>query len=151
MFPLPIRVSLALGADLTADPASWTWTDITAHARPRISITRGRQDELGQTPPGSCRLRVNNAGGRFVARNPLGPWYPLLRRNCPLRVEVQVDGVWYTRFTGFISELPTTFVPGSTDTYVDLVASGVTRRLGQGVALRSAQYRAISRTAPLAY
>jgi len=151
MFPLPIRVSIALGADLTANPSTWTWTDITLHVRPRISITRGRQDELGQTPPGSCRLRVNNAGGRFVARNPLGPWYPLLRRNCPLRVEVQVAGVWYTRFSGFIAELPLTFVPGSTDTYVDLVAAGVTRRLGQGSALRSAQYRAISRTAPLAY
>ena len=151
MFPLPLRVSIAPGADLTADPATWTWTDITDYARRRVSISRGRPDETGQTPPASCRLRVNNAGGRFVARNPLGPWYPLLRRNCPLRVEVQVAGVWHVRFTGFIAELPVTFVPGSDDTYVELVASGVTRRLGQGAALRSAQYRAVSRTAPLAY
>lgn len=152
MFPLPLRVSIALGANLTADPATWTWTDITAYVRPRIQISRGRPDELGQTPPGSCRLRVNNSGGRFVVRNPMGPWYPLLRRGCPLRVEVQVNGVWFIRFTGFIAELPVTFVPGSVDTYVDLVASGITRRLGQGSGpVLSTPVRYIPTTSPVAY
>ncbi|GLZ62883.1 hypothetical protein [Micromonospora sp. NBRC 107095] len=152
MFPLPIRVRIALGADLTAAPSSWTWTDITDYARKKIAITRGKPDEASQAPPMSCRLRVNNAGGRFVARNPLGEWYPLLRRNTPLRVEVQVSGVWHVRFTGFIDELPPTFVPGSTDTYVDLVASGVTRRLGQGSApVQSAPARYIPTTNPVAY
>ena len=152
MFPLPIRVRIALGADLTANPSTWTWTDITAYARPRITITRGTPDESSQAPPMSCRLRLNNAGGRFVVRNPLGEWYPLLRRNTPLRVEVQVAGVWYTRSTTFIAELPTTFVPGSDDTYVDVVTSGITRRLGQGAAaLLSAPRRYIMSTSPLAY
>lgn len=150
-FPLRLRVSIAPGADLTADPATWPWTDITAYVRPRISINRGRPDESGQTPPGSCKIRADNAGGRFVARNPMGPWYPLLRRNCPLRTEAQVGGVWYTRSTTYIDELPVTFVAGSDDTYVDIVASGITRRLGQGMSLRSPQYRAISRSSPLAY
>jgi hypothetical protein len=90
-----VEVALALGADLTADPSTWSWTDVTAYAMLTdggVSITRGRSPEQTQTPPSSCTLRVNNADGRFARLNPLGAYYPQLRKNTPLRVRVGPAG-----------------------------------------------------------
>jgi hypothetical protein len=84
-------VELALGADLTAAPSSWSWTDITdyVHHPDGIAITRGRGDQLSQAPPASCSLTLQNQDGRFTPRNPTGAWYGTIGRNTPLRVLVR--------------------------------------------------------------
>jgi len=91
--PLAIAVEVALDADLTKHPGAWAWTDATAlglvRARDKVVITQGRQDTYSQVPPSQCRLTVDNTGGRWVARNPTGPWYGLIRRNTPIRVLVE--------------------------------------------------------------
>jgi hypothetical protein len=81
-------VEIALGADLTGTPTSWSWTDISSftHQPSGINIQRGRPDWFSQTPPARCNLTLINNGGRFVPRNPTGPYYGSLRRNTPLRV-----------------------------------------------------------------
>lgn len=90
-------VHIAPGAGPGADPSGLRWTDITQYARKKITITRGRPDEAGQTPPARCTLRLNNAGGRFVARNALAPWYPLLRKGTLLRARKRHARDTFTR------------------------------------------------------
>lgn len=84
-------VEIAPGADPAGDPADMTWIDISDRRRVRepIVIGVGQPDEFGQPPPSSCSMLLDNTGGPFVTRNPLGPWYPDLRRNTPLRVRVR--------------------------------------------------------------
>lgn len=86
-------IELALGADLTADPSSWSWTDVTpyVHQRSGITIQRGRSDWFGQTSPVRCSLTFINNGGRFTPRNPNGAYYGRLQRNTPLRVMFRPD------------------------------------------------------------
>lgn len=81
-------VELALGADLTGIPSTWSWTDISpyAHQPSGIVIQRGRPDWYSQTPPARCNLTLINNGGRFTPRNPTGPYHGSLGRNTPLRV-----------------------------------------------------------------
>jgi hypothetical protein len=81
-------VEIALGADLTGAPATWSWTDISdyVHQPAGIAITRGRNDRYSQTPPATCALTLINNGGRFVPRNPTGAFYGSIRKNTPLRV-----------------------------------------------------------------
>lgn len=89
---LGLIVELALGADLTAAPSTWSWTDISRYVRfaDGITITRGRQNEFSTAAPASAKLTLLN-DGRFVVRNPTGPYYGLISRNTPLRVMIRPD------------------------------------------------------------
>ncbi|MGH3323266.1 MAG: hypothetical protein ACRDOV_02405, partial [Streptomyces sp.] len=153
--PLSRRVELALGVDPSADPATWdgSWVDIThlVYARNPISIRGGRADQSSVAGPTRMTLTVNNRRGHLTRTNPLGPYYGRLRKNTPIRVSVEQDGDWNVRGTAFLSEaLPRRHTSGG-DPHIPLTADGPLRRLGQGKVLRSAMYRAITGTAPVAY
>lgn len=145
---LAIQVRIAPGADLTADPGTWSWQDITSRVRVgngnSIVIGRGGPDEFDTLRPGSCQLVVDNTDGDFVSRNPTGQWYPDLHRGTPLQVRVDPGTGYETRFTGEISELPTRWDISGNDTVAPITASGVLRRLNQGSVLRSALYRQLA-------
>lgn len=150
--PLTTKVELALGADLTADPSSWTWTDITSQVlhRDRIQVTRGRSNEQGQLEPSRASLTLKNTNGQFVPRNPNSPYYGQLRKNTPIRIQVNPGSGLVTRFTGFVSEWPPRWDTSGKDKYVQIQANGITRRLGQGATpLKSALYRAHHNADPL--
>lgn len=151
--PLTVEVSLALGADLT-DTSGWSFTDVTQYTRSTggITITRGRRDEQSEATPSTCLLTFDNTDGRFVPRNPLGPYYGQLVRNTPVRVRVDPGTGFVTRFTGFISQWPPRWDVSGNNNWVEIRADGVLRRLGQGRSpLRSALFRAIEAAAPVAY
>ncbi len=150
---LGIEVSLALGADLAADPATWSWTDITDYVRyaPGIEVTVGRRDETSESQPSQCRLTLDNTSGRFTPRNPSSPYYPNVRFNCPLRVRVDPGTGYATRFVGFVDEWPIRWDISGNDKTVDVTASGVLRRLNQARDNRSALFREIMRADPDAY
>ena len=86
-------VEIAPGATVTGSPNRYSWTDLTAlryvHEPAGVSIRRGRQDRFSEASADSCSLTLLNNGGRFVPRNPLGPWYGSLKRGTPLRVLMQ--------------------------------------------------------------
>lgn len=130
----PIDVYLALGADITADPSTWSWTtDITSYVHVReggIRITRGRQNEQSQSQPSSCTLLLNNRDGRFSRLNPLGAYYGQLTKNTPIRVRANPGGGLVTRFVGFVSEWPVRWDKSGNDVWVSVRADGVMRRLG---------------------
>jgi hypothetical protein len=139
--PLTARVEIALGADPAADPATWSWLDITQWVRYKdgINISRGRPDETGTVDPGRANLRLDNRDGRFSRRNPNSPYHGLLSKNTPIRIGVDAgSGVLY-RFHGFINEWPTRWADkNGSDTTVPIVAAGVLRRLGKEDILMSA-------------
>ena len=133
-----IEVSLALGADITADPSTWSWTDITGYCMVReggVTITRGRSDWQTSAQPSHCTLLLNNADGRFSRLNPGGAYYGQLSKNTPLRVRAcAAGGSLTTRFVGYVSEWPVRWDESESHYWVPVRADGVLRRLGQGTA-----------------
>lgn len=148
--PLRVKVEVALGADLTADPSTWGWTDVTSmvYTRDHLTITRGRPDESTVADASKLEFTADNRGGHWSSRNPNSPWYGLLRKGTPIRVFAE----GYPRYAGFISELPPRWDVSGNDRYAPIVAQGLLYRLAQGASPeRSALRRTIAAFDPIAY
>lgn len=147
-------LEIAPGADLTADPSTWQFFDITADLRQDsgVSITKGRSDEASQAQPSKMGLALNNPLGDYTPRRAMSTYYPYMRRDLPIRFSLDPGTGLVERFGGFVDTLtPGWDVSGRVPT-VTIAASGVLRRLGQGTApIKSPLYRAISQTSPLYY
>jgi hypothetical protein len=137
---LQIRVYLALGADVTAAPTSWLWTDITDYVRysPGITATTGRADESSTVGPGSGSLTFDNRDGRFSRRNPNSPYYGQLSRSTPILVTVDPGSGAYPLLRQYVNEWPARFDKSLTDFTVPIRTGGILRRLSQGEALSQA-------------
>lgn len=147
--PLDCIVQIALDADLTADPTTWSWTDITewVYEPSGVVISRGRQDEFSTAAPSQIRVTLVN-DGRFCPRNPTGAYFGSIHRNTPLRVRVNGGAGYVDRATGFVDAWPVTWADKSeTVSFAPVTASGLLRRLGQGGALRSPLYRSLAQAA----
>lgn len=74
----------------SSDLDDLAWTDITPYVEgdAPLSITRGRQDELGEVQPSQCQVTLDNSDGRFTPENTGSPYYPQVKRGRPLRVRV---------------------------------------------------------------
>jgi hypothetical protein len=137
---------------------SGAWHDLTAAGYCRmdddqygVAIERGRDDEASRPDPSVCRVMINNLDGRFSPRNPRSPLYGLIGRNTPLRVRVNNAGNIYVRFVGEVSNWPARWETSGLDVWVNIEASGITRRLGANAGvLRSAFRRAMDTYAGLA-
>lgn len=94
--PLGLRGELMLGG---------SWVDITKdiYTREPIRIVHGTANEGTQPDPASCSLLLNNAGGHYSPRNPLGRNYGLLLRNAPLRITVPAEESWLRLDGGHVS------------------------------------------------
>lgn len=92
---LDCEAAIALDADLSADPSTWAFTDITGYVRWRdgISVTTGRPDEASRVDAGHAEMRLDNRDGRFSRRNPLGAYYGQLTRNTPIRLRIHHDAI----------------------------------------------------------
>lgn len=153
--PLNRRVELALGVDPAAAPATWdgSWVDITdkVFARDPISIRGGRADQSGTAGPTRVTLTANNKAGHFTRTNPMSPYYGRLKKNTPIRVWVETSAGWSLRSTTFISEFAPRRHTSGGNPHMPLTSDGPLGRLGRGRVLRSALYRAITDTGPVAY
>lgn len=120
------------------------WNDITPDVRydPPITYRRGRADEAAVPAPSQLTLTLNNGqsnvnpavSGRYSPRNPRSDLYGLIGRNTPIQV-VGVGG-------GEVTAWPPEWDLSGKDVQVPITASGIRRRLGQGVPpLRSTLYR----------
>lgn len=157
---LGFQVQLALGADPSADPSTWVWTDVTRYVfqGPKIAIKRGRENEETQTAPSTCQLSLRNSDpsipadpaldGLFTPRNANGPYFGYLRRNTPLRVDIDPGTGWVRRWTGFVPNWPPQSDVTGRFKVVRIQAAGILRRLGQArTPLKSSTMKAITSTA----
>lgn len=148
------KVEAAFGADLTANPLSWTWTDLSSRLLDGITLQFGRPDEASTTTPTRFGCRLKNADGALTPRLPTSTYYPYVRRQTPIRCSVNPGGTGYTQvFQGYIDAIEPAWPTGNSRySEVAVTASGSLGRLGQRTdALRSAMYRAIIRSGPVAY
>jgi hypothetical protein len=114
--PLPIRVYIAPGAQPADSIDTWEaqglWTEITDDVRVAegIQVTSGRSDEASTVDTSNCTLRLDNRSGDYSPRNPSGQWYGALRKNTPLRIELDraedtfnrtSSGTWGTSDAGY--------------------------------------------------
>lgn len=147
-----IATEIAPGADLSADPDTWPWTEITPRHADGTSTTIGRTDNVGASPAAQYTCGLNNPNGDYSPLDPDGTYYPNLTRNMPVRQILTIDGsTWRTRFQGYLSSLvPTSDLSGRVST-VALTALGMLGRVsGRKRPLRSALYRKVSTLTGLA-
>lgn len=150
-----LLVEAAFGADVTStEPQSWNFYDITTDVRQadgqRVTISpMGRSDETAQAQPAGCAFQLDNTSGDY-SKNPLGRWYPYIRRNTPIRVRLYVGGQWSTRFQGYANGWVPSWDTSGNLAVVAVSASGILRRLQQGKSpLRSSYTRGIGSSASL--
>lgn len=147
------KVEFAWGADLTALPATWTWTDESAYALGDVKLSYGRRDETSQTQPTAASFRLANTNSRFSARHPSSALYPNVKLQTPVRISIN-PGTGYTqRVILYVTGIDPVFPAGNSDVAeVQVTAAGILQRLGQGNApAKSAQYRANVQSNPTAY
>lgn len=119
------------------------WVDITEHVRitEDIVMTRGKMSPLADTVPATCSLQVDNADGRFVAGNAIGPYAGLLKRNTQLRVRVNPGSGLVTRFSGEVPAwAPRQDISGN-NRWVSITARGQMYRIAAGGAATSGALR----------
>lgn len=146
-----IKVEAALGADWSAAPASWVWTDITRWTKGKASIQRGRPDRAtGQ--PTQMRVRLDNTDKRFSPRHPQSVWCGQWQKGTPVRVSINPGTGAVLRAQGAVSAIAGDWPAGnSSSAFVDVTVSGRLRQLQQGRVLQSAPVRYIPTTLPAAY
>ena len=103
---LDVGLEMAPGADLTASPMSWEWTDYSDRLRgrggePSIRLRRGRPDEGAQTNPSSVSFELDNSDGA-VTPDPTSTTMP--RRGTPMRLWVE-------------GAQPALYLPGTSGSY----------------------------------
>lgn len=107
-----------------------SWVDITTRVRhQKVSIQRGTRDESPKVTPAKANLKLDNTDDAFNPRNPLGPWYGLLKRNTPLRVSCSGGVSNAYRFYGEVFAFQPRWNEDRSDCWVDIEANGALRRL----------------------
>jgi len=157
---LDIVVTVYLGVDRSADPGTWTPTDLSARLmRKPITARTGRGQGQKTAQAGACTLWLSNIDGALTPLLATSTYYPDWDLGAPLQVAVDNVGSSppYERFTGDISDITAVMVPGPGGVNVSAVkvtASGILRRLRQGARSKSALQRTImsaASTTPTAY
>lgn len=128
-------IEIAWGADLTANPDTWSWTDISGDVfyggGGKISITLGRADEASASQPATCSMRLNNEAGLY-SLGQQSPNWPNVRRNTPVRVRVDLGSGPTVLWFGFADGFTPDWRAAGRNAMVTLKASGILRRLIQG-------------------
>ena len=148
-------IEFAWGADITADPDSWVWTDVFEDVlqpggKKAVVITVGRSDEADEAQPATCKFTVDNTAGTYQF-GPASPLYPNVRRGTPCRIRIRPgpgspDTV--VRFQGYVDGFSPEWDSTGVKAITHVSASGVLRRLEQGSAPVQSTFR---RTIPDAF
>lgn len=140
-------VEMAFGADLTADPDTWSWTDVTSYFlwEPGINTSIGRPPESTRITPATFSGIIRNDqpnGGDFTVGNALSPRWPNIKENTPVRSRLDVGNGASVRFQGYAVSWKPVWDAARKMAVVHFKAAGIVRRLIQGTsALQSPMWR----------
>lgn len=85
---IPLTVEAAFGADLTAAPSTWAWTDLSSRRLDTaVQLRAGRSAGAPHASPGTCTITLDNDGA-LTPLQPTSPYWPHVRRGTPLRVSI---------------------------------------------------------------
>lgn len=155
--PLLVRIRIAFGAAIAADPATWVWTDVTPywHVDDDVEITWGRSPGASQAETSQMALSLKNNDSRFTAFHGASPYWPNVIEWTPIQYDIDLgDGFgWRNRFSGFVVDWAVRWPGGSERMAIARIqAVGILGRLGRGrPPERSAMRRAYTATSPAAY
>lgn len=89
---LELLMWMAFGADLTANPGSWTWTEVSADLLDQqIVINHGRANESAQATPASMSFALDNPHGHYTPDNPMSDHWPNIVLGTPCRAGFQME------------------------------------------------------------
>lgn len=133
---LKFRLRIAFGADISTDPDSWPWVDVTEwlHIPAGIEHVWGYSSGSGQIESSQLDLTLKN-DGRFSAYNAMSPYWPNVIEWTPIDFAVDLgDGEgWRPRFEGFVRSWPTELVGNSSRMVLSPISCvGVVARMGRG-------------------
>jgi hypothetical protein len=133
--PLDVTIEAAFGADRTAAPGTWTWTDLTGRWHPRsdLRVRTGRREGARQAEAGEITFTLGNTDGQVTPEDPRSQWWPHVDEGLPVRVTLD-PGVGDPQvFGGLVASLRPHWPGGSARlARVDVVASGPLRATGRG-------------------
>lgn len=146
-------IEMAFGADLTADPDTWSWTDVTSYFlwEPGVNVSIGRPQEATRITPASFTGTIRNDqpnGGEFTVGNALSPRWPNIKENTPVRGRLDVGNGPSIRFQGYAVSWKPIWDAARKMAVVQFKAAGIARRLIQGT---SAPQSPMWRSVMLAY
>lgn len=150
---LLVRIRIAFGATISADPATWVWTDVTQwwHVDDDVTVTWGRSPGADQAETSQMALTLKNPDARFTAYDGRSPYWPNVKKWTPIQFDIDLgDGAgWRNRFSGFVRKWPLTW-PGRSArmALARIEAVGVLSRLGRGKPLDRSPFRRTITAAP---
>lgn len=133
--PLTVTIEAAFGADRTADPAGWTWIDLTDRWHPgaELRIRYGRREGARQSEPAEISFTLKNVDGQLTPEDPRSQWWPHVDEGLPLRVTLDPGVGDPLVFGGFANRLAPRWPGGSAGlALVDVTAGGVLRQDSRG-------------------
>lgn len=144
---LGLRMRIAPGADLSADPSTYPWIDITTYVDTTFDITDkiGSTDEATETNT-ELTFTLRNNDARWTTDNPEGPYWPLWDVGCPIEYSKDNSdgGGWRDVIVAYLGSCEISWTAGTEHRCIATVtAGGLFRRLGLDPALASALRRTI--------
>lgn len=91
---LELLVEAAFGADTTAAPSTWVWTELTDRLMPvPVSIRRGAAVGASTTATSFATVQCTNEDGALTPLLPTSPFYPYVDAGTPTRLLVRLPAV----------------------------------------------------------
>ena len=130
----PWVVRIAPGGDISDDPETLTWEDITARVRPGIGLRIGRTRAGEHADACQLTLRANNDDGELTPELVMAAWWPYIDLGLPMQLwRCNSAGTPALRATVAVDSITTEWYDGLDDMCdVVIVASGYLRWISQG-------------------
>ena len=153
--PAVVTIRAAFGADVSADPSTWTWTDITSYweTSEPVSVSDGRSEGATQAEASEATLTLDATDGALMPEDPRSPYWPWVDVGTPVWMVLDAGAGALDLVQGFISALTPTW-PGKSRAlcWVRVTVRGILDQLGRGESpLKAPLLRAVLGDAPVAY
>lgn len=147
-------ITVDLQVALTTAPGDApTWTTIASNTTKKLrswSVTRGRQSPLDTFPPSRASFVLDNRDRVFDPLHSSGTYYGNLLPGKRIRIRITYNAVVYTRFDGYVTGWPQTYLLNGKDSVVALTAIDGQKGLAKKI-VPSPWYQTVTAETPLAW